>query len=76
MAQLPLSYTIKKVINICMASKSKLCASFLDNQKAFDTIWHDGLFLTLEELDVSCKIWISFTILINMHLGMCSKIGA
>ena len=37
--------------------KSKLFVCFLDNQKAFDRIWHDGLFLKLKDLGVIGKLW-------------------
>jgi hypothetical protein len=34
-----------------------LFVCFLDNQKAFDKIWHDGLFLKLKDLGVTDKLW-------------------
>ena len=37
--------------------KSKLFVCFLDNKKAFDKIWHDGLFLKLKNLGVTGKLW-------------------
>ena len=30
---------------------------FLDYKKAFDKIWHDGLFLKLKDLGVTGKLW-------------------
>ncbi|VDI51760.1 Hypothetical predicted protein [Mytilus galloprovincialis] len=45
---IPALYTLKECINVFMKSKSKLYVGFLDNEKAFDKIWHDGLFLKLK----------------------------
>ncbi|CAG2247073.1 unnamed protein product [Mytilus edulis] len=50
-------YTLKECINVFMKSKSKLYVGFLDNEKAFDKIWHDGLFLKLKEIGVTGKLW-------------------
>ncbi|CAG2247072.1 unnamed protein product [Mytilus edulis] len=54
---IPALYTLKECINVFMKSKSKLYVGFLDNEKAFDKIWHDGLFLKLKEIGVTGKLW-------------------
>ena len=37
--------------------KSNIYAAFLDIKGAFDTVWHDGMFLKLGELGVTGKVW-------------------
>ena len=32
-------------------------ASFLDVKKAYDTVWHDGLWFKLWEMGVRGKVW-------------------
>ncbi|CAG2232008.1 unnamed protein product [Mytilus edulis] len=54
---IPALYTLKECINVFLKSKSKLYVGFLDNEKAFDKIWHDGLFLKLKEIGVTGKLW-------------------
>ena len=36
---------------------SKLYACYIDMKKAFDTVWHDALFLKLQKADISGKIY-------------------
>jgi hypothetical protein len=45
---IPALYTFNECINFFRNCKSNLFVCFLDNQKAFDKIWHDGLFLKLK----------------------------
>ncbi|CAC5420891.1 unnamed protein product [Mytilus coruscus] len=54
---IPALYTLKECINVFLKSKSKLYVGFLDNEKAFDKIWHDRLFLKLKEIGVTGKLW-------------------
>lgn len=54
---IPALYTLNECINFFRNCKSKLFVCFLDNQKAFDKIWHDGLFLKLKDLGVTGKLW-------------------
>ena len=44
--------TLKAVVNKCGGPK-KLYTSFVDFQKAFDSIWHDGLFRKLENKGIN-----------------------
>ena len=37
------SFTILETINHLMERGSKMCICFIDLQKAFDTVWIDGL---------------------------------
>ncbi|CAG2191299.1 unnamed protein product [Mytilus edulis] len=53
---IPALYTLKECINVFMKSKSKLYVGFLDNEKAFDKIWHDGLFFEIERNRCNWKI--------------------
>uniref|UniRef100_A0A671W6R3 ribonuclease H n=1 Tax=Sparus aurata TaxID=8175 RepID=A0A671W6R3_SPAAU len=55
-------------------NKNKLFACFIDFQKAFDSIWHDGLFYKIIESGIGGK---TYDIIKSMYSGnMCSvKIG-
>ena len=41
----------------------KLYACYIDMKKAFDTVWHDALFLKLQKADISGKILISLSLM-------------
>ena len=58
----------------CLYAKenhSKLYACFLDVQKAFDKIWHNGLFLKLYERGIRSNL---LRIIINLHSNMTSRV--
>ena len=40
---IPAIYTLKESINCYIERSSTVYATFLDNEKAFDRIWQDGL---------------------------------
>ena len=58
----------------CLYAKenhSKLYACFLDVQKAFDKIWHNGLFLKIYERGIRSNL---LRIIINLHSNMTSRV--
>ena len=49
--------TLMESIQYYLQRDSPVFASFLDNEKAFDRIWHDGLFYKLYQLGVTGNTW-------------------
>ncbi len=47
------SFLLRECISYSKEQSSKLYVCFLDSQKAFDKVWHDGLFYKLKELGVN-----------------------
>ena len=50
------SFLVQKSINYAREKHSKLYVCFLDVKQAFDNVWHDGLFLKLDELGIDLYI--------------------
>ena len=58
----------------CLFAKenhSNLCACFLDVQKAFDKIWHNGLFFKLYQKGIQSNL---LRVIINLHKNMTSRV--
>jgi hypothetical protein len=53
----PAAYMLNECISYFVNNGSPVYASFLDNAKAFDKIWHDGLLYKLYKLGVQGKVW-------------------
>ena len=51
------SFLVQESINYAREKHSKLYVCFLDVKQAFDNVWHDGLFLKLDELGIDLYIW-------------------
>lgn len=51
------SYLLHESIYYTKENNSKLYVCFLDAQKAFDKVWHEGLFLKLFEMGVDLYLW-------------------
>jgi hypothetical protein len=52
------SFLLSEGINYCRENHSKAFVALLDARKAFDTVWHAGLFLKLYEYGVTGKLWL------------------
>ena len=50
-------FTLNEVIQGRMSEGKHTYAFFLDVQKAFDTVWHDGLWFKLWELGIRGRMW-------------------
>jgi hypothetical protein len=51
------SLNLQECINYNIDNGSKVYICFLDTSKAFDVVWHEGLFVKLYELGVKGKLW-------------------
>lgn len=51
------SFTLQEGILYNIEHSSKGYACYLDIATAFDTIWHEGLFVKMHELGIKGKLW-------------------
>ena len=63
------SFILQESINYAKENNSKLYACFLDAQKAFDKVWHDGLFLKLYEMGLDFYLW---KLIVSLHTELSS----
>ena len=63
------SVMLKECILYAKEHDSKLYACFLDAQKAFDRVWHNGLFLKLYNMGIRSKL---LGIVIDLHHNLTS----
>ena len=70
------TFTLKTVVNKYVVDKKgkKLFACFVDFQKAFDSVWHDGLFRKLENLGINGN-FLNLIINIYKHTKCAVKIN-
>ncbi|CAC5412009.1 unnamed protein product [Mytilus coruscus] len=54
---IPAIYTSKESIDFYNEHNSPVFAIFLDNEKAFDRIWQDGLLYNLMNIGIKGKMW-------------------
>ena len=52
-------------------NNSKLYTCFLDAQKAFDKVWHDGLFIKLHEMGLDLYLW---KLIVSLHSDLYSYV--
>ena len=65
------SVMLKECILYAKGNRSKLYVCYLDVQKAFDRIWHSGLFLKLYEMGIKSKL---LKVIIALHTDMRSRV--
>ena len=50
-------YTLNEIVQGRLREEKKTFAFFLDIQKAYDTVWHDGLWYKLWDMGVKGRMW-------------------
>ena len=65
------SFSVKEAISFCKENNSKLYACFLDVRKAFDTVWHLGMFYKLLKFNVR---GLMLKAIINLYDKMESRV--
>ena len=50
-------YTLNEILQGKLRENKKTYAFFLDIQKAYDTVWHDGLWYKLWDMGVKGRMW-------------------
>jgi hypothetical protein len=54
---IPACYVLKEAIGYYVSRGSPVFCTFLDNEKAFDRIWHNDLLFKLNTLGIDNRIW-------------------
>ena len=62
-------FLLKNVIDLFITNKRKLFCAFIDYRKAFDTVWHAGLWYKLIQNNISGKV---FNVIQNMYKNIKS----
>ena len=65
------SLMLKECVSFAKEHDSKLFACFLDIHKAFDKVWHNGLFVKLYNMGIRSKL---LKIVINLHSNVESSV--
>ena len=65
------SFLLQESVHYARENGSKLYICFLDAKKAFDKVWHDGLFLKLYETGIELYLW---KILVSLHAQVSSYV--
>ena len=65
------SLMLKECVAFAKEHHSKLFACFLDVHKAFDKVWHNGLFVKLYNMGIRSKL---LKIVINLHSNVKSSV--
>ena len=71
LSSLHVSFNVQECINYNVERGSKVYCCFLDSAKAFDNVWHIGLFVKLYEMGINGKMW---RIVVNAYNGMKSAV--
>ena len=61
------TFSIQETVNYCLERKSKVFLCLMDNVKAFDVVWHTGLFVRIYESGINGKLW---RLIINAYTGI------
>lgn len=54
---IPACFVLKEALNYYISRGSPVFCAFLDNEKAFDRIWHNGLLIKLYYLNIDSRFW-------------------
>ena len=65
------SSMLRECISSTKETHSKLFVCFLDVQKAFDSVWHNGLFVKLYNMGIRSNL---LRVIINLHKDMKSTV--
>ena len=65
------SLMLRECISYAKENNSKLFVCFLDVQKAFDSVWHNGLFVKLYEMGIRFNL---LRLIMTMYKGMKSAV--
>jgi exonuclease III len=65
------TFCVKETINYNLERGSKVYVCFLDSVKAFDCVWHEGLFVRLYEAGIKGKLWKT---MINAYSNMYNQV--
>ena len=71
LSSLHVSFNLQECINYNTERGAKVYCCFLDSAKAFDVVWHIGLFVKLYELGIKGKMW---RVIIEAYTGMTSTV--
>ena len=65
-------FVLKSLTDIIRSRKNKLFCAFVDYEKAFDKVWHTGLWVKLLKSGIGGKI---LNVMINMYKGITSCVS-
>ena len=71
LSSLNATYSIQETINYNTERGSKVFMCLMDNKKAFDIVWHNGLFVKLYRLGICNKLW---RLIINAYTGIMNTV--
>ena len=66
MSSMMASFVLRESIANCSEHASKLFVAFMDTRKAFDVVWHNGLFIKLKQFGIPLK---TLQIIIELYNG-------
>jgi hypothetical protein len=67
LSSLNATFSIQETIKYNQERGSKMFMCLMDNRKAFDIVWHDGLFVLLHRLGICNKLW---RLIIDAYTGV------
>ena len=65
------SFILQESFYYAKKNNSKLYTCFLDDQKAFDKVWHNGLFIKLHEMGLDLYLW---KLIVTLHSDLYSYV--
>ncbi|MCG7874961.1 MAG: reverse transcriptase family protein, partial [Candidatus Thiodiazotropha endolucinida] len=65
------SLLLQESVYFAKENGSKLYICFLDAKKAFDKVWHDGLFFKLHQMGIAVYVW---KLIVSLHTQLSSYV--